>query len=340
MTARVLIVDDSRTVRAVLRRVLEAASGIEVVGEASDGAQAVELTVRLTPDAVVMDLDLPLMDGCAATEQIMTRQPTPVVVVTSKVQRDQMGPAFDVMKHGAVAVFAKPSVPDQWAELGKHLPETLRHVARRPVLRRPAAPVDAVEEAPRQLRYLLIGASTGGPGAVRLVLHELMPRLRLGVAVVQHISAGFETGLADWLAGELDSDVGIAREGQTLGRGQVRIAPAGSHLRLTGGGVLSLDRETAPIAGHRPAVDVLFQSAVEVAPREVAAILLTGMGSDGARGMLALRQAGALTLGQEESSCAVFGMPRVAFDLGATDTLLAPAEIGTLLARAQLEEQV
>jgi len=338
MSVRVLIVDDSVTVRAVLRRVLEAASGIEVVGEAADGARAVELTVSLGPDAVVMDLDLPVMDGCAATEQIMARQPTPVVVVTSKVQRDQMGPAFDVMKHGAVAVFAKPSIPDQWADLGEHLPETLRHVARRQATRPSAAPAAEVDTLPRRLRYLLIGASTGGPGAVRLVLHELMPRLRLGVVVVQHISAGFETGLADWLAGELDADVGIARDGQVLGPGQVRIAPAGSHLRLTPGGVLSLDNETAPIAGHRPAVEVLFRSAVGLIPREVAAVLLTGMGSDGANGMLALRRAGALTVGQDENSCAVFGMPRVAFDLGATDTLLAPAEIGRLLARAQVEE--
>jgi len=329
-TVRVLVVDDSPTVRAVLGRVLGAAHGVTVVGVAEDGADAIEAALRLKPDAIVMDLDLPRVDGLTATERIMELCPTPIVVVTSKVQRDQMGIAFAAMKRGAVAVFPKPEVPDEWEELGHVLPETLRQVGSRTSVathHRTCAP----PATSHQLRFLLVGASTGGPEAVCQLLAGLGSKPALGVAVVQHISPGFEVGFADWLAAEIEADVAIARDGEELSPGRVRIAPPGTHLLVEAGGVQRLDCDRPAINGHRPAADELFRSMVDTSPHQVAAVLLSGMGSDGAEAMLALRRAGALTAAQDEASCAVFGMPRAARELGATDILLPPAEIGKLL---------
>ncbi len=336
----VLLVDDSQTVRAVLRRILGAEHGIEVVGEATDGVEAVEQTLRLRPDVIIMDLDLPKLDGYDATKRIMARRPTPVVVVTSKVRREQMQPAFRAMRAGAVAVFPKPTVPQEWEELTRVLPETIRELGHRAPKPAPAAR-KFPQEDPRgqRVRQVAIGASTGGPEAVLRVLRELGTGFPAAVVVVQHIAAGFEEGFADWLAHELNLDVRVASQGEELCPGTVRIGPAGYHLRLGDHATLELDRETPPLRGHRPAVDELFRSLAQGSPREVAAVLLTGMGSDGAEGMLALRKAGAFTVAQDEASSVVYGMPRSAVANGAVDLTLPPEEIGRLLNRMLRESR-
>ncbi len=335
----VLIVDDSLTVRAVLRRVIDSAPGLRVIGEAEDGLAAVEETLRLGPQAIVMDLDLPGIDGYEATKRIMETCPTPIVVVTSRLRRDVMV-GFQALEAGAFDILAKPEVPKEWDGLRRDLLEKLRQAAVGLAVARPASgQAPHAEISGHQLRYLAIGASTGGPGALRRVLSELGRSFPVGVAVVQHIAEGFETGLAEWLAHELKIDVAVARQGELLKPGSVRLAPPGSHLRIDHGGQLKLDRTVAPRRGHRPSVDELFLSLARLCPRNVAAVLLTGMGRDGVAGMLALRQAGALTVTQAESSCAVFGMPRAALKEGATDIALAPAEIGRLLARTIRGEQ-
>jgi len=328
----VLIVDDSTTVRAVLRRVLESSHGIAVVGEAADGNQGVAETLRLQPDVVIMDLDLPGIDGYTATAQIMARRPTPIVVVTSRVKRDEMRGAFEALKRGAVAVFPKPEVPEQWAELGRQLPETVRQVGSKSAA---ASASDGSAVAPagrRRMRVLAIGASTGGPGAVCALLKGLGRNPPIGIAIVQHIAAGFEGGFADWLGHELDLDVGIASDGEVLRAGTVRIAEANRHLLLDAALRQRLDGATPPLRGHRPSVNVLFKSLLGGAPEEVAAVLLTGMGDDGAEGMLSLRHAGALTIAQNQASCAVYGMPRAALESGAADVAASPPEIGRMIA--------
>jgi two-component system chemotaxis response regulator CheB len=158
--------------------------------------------------------------------------------------------------------------------------------------------------------------------------------------VVQHIALGFDAGLAEWLARELEIDVATAEEGAALRPGTVRIAPPGAHLRLDTSGELHLDRFTPPVRGHRPSANILFESMLDHDPHRVAAVLLSGMGRDGAEGMLALHRAGAFTVAQDEASCAVFGMPRAALDLGATDLALSPCEIGRLLAESMRGNQV
>ena len=334
----VLRVDDSPSVRAVLRRFFSRTRDIRVVGEAADGVQAVQMVIDLQPQVVVMDLQMPVLDGYAATERIMAVRPTPIVVLSSRANRNQMQTAFEAMRRGALEVLPKPEDTASWQQLADSLPETVRTVALAQAAPRPARRVrtvrpEALVKAPLELRWVAIGASTGGPAAIRELLAEVPADAPVGFLIVQHIASGFELGFADWLNKELPFDVRLAQDGEALRRGMVRLAPGGSHLRIEAGGVLRLDSETPARRGHRPAVDELFQSCAEHCPREVAGVLMTGMGSDGVEGLLALRQAGGITLVQDEASCVVFGMPRVALEKGAAEVSLPPRALARTLIR-------
>lgn len=338
---RVLLVDDSASVRAVLKRFFRKTRDIEVVGEAEDGAQAVQMVIDLQPHVVVMDLQMPVLDGYQATERIMEVRPTPIVVLSSRANRNQMQTAFEAMRRGALEVLPKPEDTPSWQQLAESLPETVRTVSGARTVRRArprlvsTAPIATPGGVPREreLKWVAIGASTGGPAAIRELLDEVPADAPVGILIVQHIASGFELGFADWLNKELPLDVKLAADGEILRRGAVRLAPGGSHLRLETAGVMRLDPHTPPRRGHRPSVDEMFQSCAENCPREVAGVLMTGMGSDGVEGLLALRQAGGITLAQDEASSVVFGMPRVALERGAADVALPPRELARALAR-------
>jgi len=334
-TVRVLVADRSATVRGLLRRLLDEDVEITVVGEVGDGREALDLVREQAPDAVVLDLDLPSLEGGALVEAIGAQGQIPMVVLTPRQHRDRLRTAFASLNRGVVAVFPKPEVPDGWAELGRLLRESVRHLGGQRSTERPTSgsSTGAAPCLTRALRYLAIGASTGGPGALFDLLGALGRHPRVGVVVVQHIAEGFESGLAEWLGLELGIDVAIARTGDHLGKGCVRIAPAGGHLTLDRFGILQVDRQTPAVNGHRPSVEVLFRSLADHPPERVAAVLLSGMGADGADGMLALRREGCLTVAQDEASSAVFGMPRAALDRGAAVVTLPPNEIGHLVAR-------
>ena len=335
---RVLVVDDSASVRAVLKRFFSRTPDIQVVGEAADGEQAVQSVLDLSPHVVVMDLQMPVLDGYAATERIMAVRPTPIIVLSSRANRNQMQIAFEAIRRGALEVLPKPEDTPSWQQLAESLPETVRTVAgartvpRRERVRTPRTE-PSLSTAPRVLRWVAIGASTGGPAAIREFLEEVPETPPVGFLIVQHIAAGFELGFADWLNKEFPFDVRLAQDGEVLRRGSVRLAPGGSHLLMEEQGVLRLDTETPARRGHRPSVDEMFLSCAECCPREVAGVLMTGMGSDGVEGLLALRQAGGLTLAQDEASSAVFGMPRVALERGAADVALPPRELAKTLVR-------
>ena len=330
---RVLLVDDSPSVRAVVRRFLTADASIELVGEAPDGEAAVEAAARLRPDVIVMDLQMPVLDGLVAIERIMAARPVPIIVLSSRANRNLAQTAFEAMRRGALEVLPKPEDTDSWRELATSLPRVLHGVTRsvdmRPRNGRTAVRAPLV--ASGRLRWVVVGASTGGPVALRDLFAELPRNAPVSLFVVQHIAPGFEPGLAEWLGRSSELDVGIAIDGEQPAPGTARICPPNVHLRMAPGGVLQLDAATPPRRSHRPAVDELFLSAATASPRETAGVLLTGMGADGAEGLLALRQAGGLTLVQDEASCAVFGMPRVALERQAADLALAPAEIGRAL---------
>lgn len=340
---RVLLVDDSPSVRAVLRRFFSKTPDIEVVGEATDGSQAVQAVLDFQPHVVVMDLQMPVMDGYIATERIMAVRPTPIVVLSSRANRNQMQTAFEAIKRGALEVLPKPEDTPSWQLLAESLPETVRTVADaqarpqwQPRKRRSGAAETVpapIESGPKELRWVAIGASTGGPAAIREFLDEVPADAPVSFLIVQHIAAGFELGFADWLNKEFPLDVRLAQDGEMPRPGAVRLAPGGCHLQLAPGGVLRLDVETPARRGHRPSVDELFQSCAESCPREVAGVLMTGMGADGVEGLLALRQAGGLTLAQDEASSVVFGMPRVALERGAAEVALPPRDLARTLVR-------
>lgn len=338
---RVLLVDDSSTVRAVLRRILSHSSDIEVVGEAADGAAAVEQVLHLHPDVVLMDVEMPVLDGFAATEQIMALRPTPIVVFSSRANRAELHTAFEAAKRGAVEVMAKPEQPSGWDRLVDELPRTVRIAAKSRARGAPAdgvAPVTSPLSLPRQgIRYVAVGASTGGPQAVHELLSALPAEPPAAILVVQHIAAGFEEGFAEWLARELGRDVQVAADGEPARAATVRIAPGQAHLRLDPGGLLRLDTLTPARGGHRPSADELFASCAASCPLQTAGVLLSGMGRDGAEGLLALRRAGGLTMVQDEASSVVFGMPKSALELGATTIAQPPRALGQLLSRCWQE---
>jgi two-component system chemotaxis response regulator CheB len=330
---RVLIVEPSATVCAVLRRILSLQPSIEVAAEAANAEEAIRLTEELQPDAIVLDADLPDQGGFAAVAAITKRRPTPIVAVASRLRQEQMAAEFRNLSRGGIGVLAKPEVPSEWDELGRVLPETILQLGSLRATQEAKEARSAPKISGRSVSYIAVGASTGGPGALCQMLRELGTRFPVGIAVVQHIAPGFEQGLATWLSHELNIDVRLATDGEELLAGQVRLAEAGSHLRIDSSLRLRLDTKVAPIRGHRPSANELFYSFCEVCPTSVAAVLLTGMGDDGVDGLLALHRAGALTVTQDESTSVVYGMPRIALARRATEIALSPREIGRMLAQ-------
>jgi len=314
---------------------LEQSPEIEVVADSDDGREVVHLAAEKRPAAIILDLDLPSLSGRALVKRITAGARIPIFVLTPKRSHEDTRTAMSLHNLGVVAVFPKPEVPSEWNALGQTLGEAVRHVGSESGDGiRVASEPDDTPIISRDLRYVAVGASTGGPGAVYELLAALGRRTRVGVAVVQHIAQGFEGALAEWLATELGMDVAVGRHGERLSSGKVRIAPPGHHLMVDRSGALRLDHLAAPVGGHRPAVEVLFRSLCDLPPNRVAAVLLSGMGSDGADAMATLRKANILTVAQNQASCAVFGMPRAAIDRRAAAFALAPPQIGRLLARA------
>jgi two-component system chemotaxis response regulator CheB len=307
--------------------------GLAVAGEASDGNAAVEAVLELSPDVVLLDLHMPVLDGFGAIERIMAEKPTPILVLTSRARRRDMAVAFEAIRRGALEVLPKPEDTATWQLLAETLPETLRLVAGLPLPRRVPAPPPPVlpPVVVRPLRFVGIGASTGGPTALRDLLAALPRPCPAALLVVQHIAPGFEAGLAAWLDGDVPLDVRVAVAGERPGAGQVRVAPADCHLRVDAEGALLLDATTPPRQGHRPSADVLLASLAEHHGEEAAGVLLSGMGNDGVEGLAALAQSGGLTLVQDEATAVLFGMPRVALERGAARRALPPAELARAL---------
>ncbi len=334
-TLRVLVVEDSLTIRKLLVEVLGAEPGIEVIGEATDGDTAIDLCKSLRPDVVTMDMMLNGSSGLFATEQIMAFCPTPILIVSASTNRGELFQTYEALAAGAVDVLEKPTGDEPEASWAKQLVKTLRLVSRIRVITHPRARLTgaAIRSRPIAspgLRVVAIGASTGGPGAVLAVLRALPADFPLPVLVVIHIAEPFAAALAEWLEGQIALPIRQPTDGARLPRdGCVLLAPAGRHLEVRG------DRmwltEGAERHFCRPSVDVLFESLARDQAERTLACLLTGMGRDGAAGLLAIRGGGGVTIAQDEATSVVFGMPGVAVQLGAARYVTPIDEIGPLV---------
>lgn len=343
---RVLVVEDSVTVRKRLVEVLATDRELVVIGEAGDGRQAVELCLRLNPDVITMDMMMPTMTGLAATEQIMAHRPTPILIVSSSTNRGELFRMYQALAAGAVDVLEKPLGDESDSAWEARFLSTLKLVARIRVIThlrgRLGTPLGTPSNAPAPLPFTAppsrpftlaaVGASTGGPAAIVEVLRALPADFALPVLLVLHIGAPFGASFADWLDGQVGLQVRFATDGERLDGppGRVLMAPPEQHLTLRAGR-LSLD---AGPERHscRPSVDVLYESLALETGASTAACLLTGMGRDGAAGLLAIRQAGGLTIAQDEATSVVYGMPREAVLLGAAERVLPIGQIGPSLA--------
>lgn len=347
----VVIVDDSAVQRRFLRAAVD--SEFSVVAEARNGREAVALVARLRPTVVLMDLDLPVMGGLEAIELIMSTTPTPILVYSAYVGTagsERSSHALAALAAGAVDVLAKPAPQDagRLEDYADALRRRLRVCARvrvithpRGRLRAPQVPPARLPSAsirpaddPRGVRLIAIGASTGGPHALLTVLSSLPVDLAPAVLVVQHMAAGFVPGLAAWLDELLPHPVVVGASGRRLAPGTVTIAPGGGNLLVQDNRLRVLC--TPPDAGqfHVPGIDATFVSVAAALGPDAVGVLLTGMGRDGAAGLLEMRSRGALTLGQDEASSTVYGMPAAAYALGAVERQLPLPEIGPALVSA------
>jgi len=371
-TIRVLIVDDSPFMRKALERMLVEAEDIEVVGIARDGLDALAKIPQLKPDIVTLDVEMPRMDGLSCLKRIMVEMPLPVLMVSSLTQEGAAA-TFEALSLGALDFIPKESslASQSILQIQRELQEKVRKLAHSPrfhkpvpQLHPPAAPSPAASPAtlphrrpetplfvpapatsrivaPGQIRsspqaeLLAIGCSTGGPKALQDLLPAIPKSLPVPCLIVQHMPASFTKPFAERLDSLCEVDVKEAEQGETLYPGVVYIAPGGIHLtyRQHGRqGSVELNPEPASSL-HRPSVDIMFQSLAERTDRQVLAMILTGMGADGAKGMEQLKGRGAYTLAEAEESCVVYGMPKAAFERGCVDQVAPIGDMAAIIRR-------
>lgn len=351
---RTIIVDDSAVARQLLHWVLSRAGDFEVVDTVADGARAIERVAEFRPDLVTMDLHLPGMNGIEATRQIMQRTPTPIAVVAASTNLDDAA-IFDALAAGALAAVRRPLAPGQpdYLKRRARLLAELRTIARPaspPVRRKPSG--DAARIPPRgvgiadpagrrsvlaggrpPVAVIVVATSTGGPQALRTLLSALPPVDLPPILIVQHIADGFAAGLARWLDTVVPGSVRVASDGERLTSGSVLVGPDDRHLTVTREGRVRLV-ESPPVAGHRPSATVLLTSAAEAFGAGALGIVMTGMGRDGADGLLRIHQAGGLTFAEDPATAVVGGMPGAAIAIGAVDHILPLDAIAPAIASA------
>lgn len=350
---RVLLVDDSPLALALQQKMLATAPDIAVAGTASHGREALRMLPELRPHIVCTDFHMPVMDGLQLVQEIMATAPLPILVVSSLSQPDDRRTLLPLVAAGALDVFHKPDATQSFEETARALVAKIRVLAGVYVFSRRVFPalekrkIASIEysmlETPREsstktpetgssngVRVVGVGASTGGPQVLHEIFSQLPADFPLPILCVQHISAGFSQGLIEWLSGAARVRVKAMQEGEIARPGTVYFPIEGRHMTLDA--QMRLLSSDAPfVDGHRPSVTSLFSSLAKNHGASVLAILLTGMGNDGARGLLEIAQAGGRTIAQDEASSVVFGMPRQAIALGAAQRVLSIGEIARAL---------
>ena len=344
---RVLVVEDSLVVRILLTHIIGRDPRLELAGAVESGEEALAAIETVRPDVISMDIRLPGIDGLETTRRIMASRPTPIVVIADSVEDSSLKISMNALRAGALSVVEKPvaTTNDGYEAVAGQICTQLRIMAAVPVIRRrpigaewsarkaaPAPELPLLSEPGAAPSVLAVAASTGGPPALAKVIGGLAADFPLPVLLVQHMGAAFMDGFASWLDGVVPLAVGVARDGQTMQPGHVYVAPGDRHLELGASGMLRVS-DAAPVGGQRPAATVLFRSVARQAGAQGIGVLLTGMGEDGAQGLLDMRKAGAATVAEHESSAVVYGMPAAAVRLNAAARVLPVDQVAPHLVR-------
>lgn len=331
----ILIVDDSPTQISLLQNIFAQEQDMCVIGFARNGQEAVELNKRLKPDLITMDIQMPVMDGFQATRQIMLEQPTPIVVI-STADSKLFDISFKSLEAGALCVIEKPvnALNPAFHFEQKKMIALIRAMAEIKVIKRrvskpaiaPFTPNKSLANPKRSTYEIIgIGASIGGPQALTSILSRLPANFSVPIVIVQHMTTGFIEGFSEWMNNQCSIQVKCARNYEPLQAGTVYFAPSNYHLQVKriDHNLTACLQKSVPISGFCPSITVLFQSIAQVCGKNAVGVLLTGMGSDGAQGMLDLKNAQAHTLIQDEPSCVVYGMASVAEKMGAVDKIIS-----------------
>lgn len=333
---RILIADDSPTEVMLIQHIIESTDDMVVIGVAKNGQEAIELTAKLRPDLITMDIQMPVIDGLEATRIIMSQHPTPIVVISSTVSDESINATFHILEAGALTALAKPVnvFSPSFKERSQYIIDTLRSLSEIRVTKKLLkTPSDLEQEKPIKLGHgievahyeiIAVGASVGGPMALKTILSRLPVDFPLPIVIVQHMSNGFIRGFVQWLGKNIDLKVKVPMDHEVLQKGTVYVAPDQKHLKIERDHERLLcklvDNELS--VGFCPSITTLFKSVAEVSGKKAIGMLLTGMSDDGAEGMLALKKAQGLTLIQDPKSAVVFGMGAVAQSMNAVDEVI------------------
>ena len=342
MPIKVLVVDDSALIRALLKEIIQADPELELVGQAPDAYVARDLIKQLSPDVLTLDVEMPRMDGLTFLEKLMRGRPMPVVMISSLTEQGSEA-TFRAMELGAVDFVAKPKlgIREGMQAYAEEICYKIKAASLARLIPRPVQPVMPVDDVPRSgvprpiigtEKLIAIGASTGGTEAIKDVLLGL-PADSPGIVITQHMPPGFTRSFAERLNRMTRLNVVEAKGGERILPGHAFLAPGDKHLLVERSGANYVTRlsDAEPVRRHKPAVDPMFHSVAQCAGRNVIACLLTGMGKDGAQGMLEIRQAGGYTVAQNEATCVVYGMPREAVAIGGAEDILPLGEIAEAL---------
>lgn len=322
---RVLIVDDSPLVRETVRAILASDPAIEVIGIAKDGKEGVAKTFALKPDVITMDLKMPLMSGVEAIEEIMEKQPTPIIVVSGldiKV----------IVASLAIGAMDFVAITEDIDQIAKDLKEKIRIASRvRPIRRFRIRKAEEIirKKAPGMSaeKVIAIGVSTGGPQAMHVLLSKMPVELPAAVLVVQHIVPGFIGGLVEWLSPVSHLTIKLAASGDTLKNSTVFFAPDGYNMKVDEKRRIVLSEDVTKKITHVPSIDIMMKSVAEAYGENTIGVIMTGMGTDGVEGMKAIKKAGGRTISQDENSSIIFGMNKAAIDAGCIDSVIALEKI-------------
>ena len=335
---KVLLIDDSPIVLNILKRILDKSSEVLVIGTAKNGSEGLDQVRFLNPDVICTDLMMPVMDGLEFTKQLMETNPKPILVVSAALQGENETNVFQLLEAGALDVFPKPSggTDKDYDMIRDRLVSKIRVIKSIPVYKKAkkhpgveTGSFPAINASQKQtIKFLAIGASTGGPNAIQQVLGGLPREFPLPILCVQHISDGFIESMVSWLGQNTKLKVKIMHEGETPVAGTVYFPQNLKHMVIGSDGKLQVSNE-APFNGHCPSVNVLFKSLAKYSGDKTLAVILTGMGDDGATGILTIKHMGGKTIGEAESTCVVYGMPKVAKEIGAIEIQLPVDKIAS-----------